>query len=253
MQVLILAGTTEANALARLLEGHSTLAATVSLAGRTNRPSRTALPYRSGGFGGVEGLADYLRANRVGAMVDATHPFAAGISTNAAAAAERTGVPSMALERPAWQPGPGDHWIPVPDLDAAAEALRSLGHRVLVTTGRQELVPYEAAPDKHYVIRTIDPPEPPPGLADAVYIQDRGPFDRESEAALMAEHGIDVLVTKNSGGDATRGKLDAARERGIPVMLVQRPARPEGVPVHHDPEAVRQWLEERAAADHAPS
>jgi len=253
MKVLILAGTTEATALARLLEGHPTLAATVSLAGRTQRPARTALPYRTGGFGGVEGLAEYLRANRIGNLVDATHPFAEGISANAAAAAERAGVPLMALERPPWKPGPGDRWIPVPDLDAAAEALRPLGHRVLVTTGRQELGPYEATPNKHYVIRTIDPPEPPPGLTDAVYIQDRGPFDRESEAALMAEHGIDVLVTKNSGGDATRGKLDAARERGIPVVMVQRPARPEGVPVRHDPEAVRQWLEARAAAGHAPS
>ncbi|MFB6260728.1 MAG: precorrin-6A/cobalt-precorrin-6A reductase, partial [Thiohalorhabdaceae bacterium] len=131
MQVLLLAGTTEATALARLLEDHPALTGTVSLAGRTQRPSRTALPYRTGGFGGAAGLADYLRDNDIGALVDATHPFAAGISANAAAAAETAGVPLIALERPPWQPQPGDHWIPVADLDAAAEALRPLGHRVL--------------------------------------------------------------------------------------------------------------------------
>ncbi|KPV39065.1 cobalt-precorrin-6X reductase [Thiohalorhabdus denitrificans] len=253
MQVLILAGTTEATALARLLEGHPRLDGTVSLAGRTARPARSNLPQRTGGFGGVAGLADYLRTNRMEAVVDATHPFAARISTNAAAAARQAGVPLAALERPPWEPTAGDHWIPVADLDAAAEALHTLGHRVLVTTGRQELAPYERAPDKHYVIRTIDPPEPPPALPDAAYIQDRGPFDRDAEAALMDEHGIEVLVTKNSGGDATRGKLDAARERGIPVIMVERPARPEGVPVHHDPAAALQWLEDLAAGGHSAS
>ena len=246
MQVLLLAGTTEATALARLLEGHPRLDGTVSLAGRTQRPSRTALPYRTGGFGGAAGLADYLRDNAIGALVDATHPFAAGISANAAAAAEQAGVPLIALERPPWEAGPGDHWLPVADLEAAVASLRPLGHRVLVTTGRQHLAPYEALPDRHYVIRTIDPPEPPPALPDAVFLQQRGPFDAASEAALMAEHAIDVLVTKNSGGEATRGKLDAARERGIPVVMVERPARPAGVPVHHDPATALAWLEARA-------
>jgi precorrin-6A/cobalt-precorrin-6A reductase len=253
MKVLILAGTTEATALANRLEGHPGLEGTVSLAGRTQRPARTALPYRTGGFGGAAGLADYLRDHGIGALVDATHPFAAGISANAAAAAEQTGVPLIALERPAWELQAGDHWIPVADLAAAVAALRPLGHRVLVTTGRQQLAPYEALPDKHYVIRTIDPPEPPPALPDAVFLQQRGPFDAASEAALMAEHGIDVLVTKNSGGEATRGKLDAARERGIPVVMVERPARPQGVPVHDDPAAVLRRLEELAEAHSAPS
>ena len=243
MKVLLLAGTTEATALARQLEGHPRIEATLSLAGRTKRPARSALPYRSGGFGGAAGLADYLRGEGIGALVDATHPFAAGISANAAAAAEQARVPVMALERPSWAPQAEDHWLPVPNLAAAADALRPLGHRVLVTTGRQHLAPYERVPDKHYVIRTIDPPEPPPALPDAVFLQQRGPFDAASEAALMAEHGIEVLVTKNSGGDATRGKLDAARERGIPVVMVERPARPAGVPVHHDPAAVLRWLE----------
>jgi len=245
MKVLILAGTTEATALAHQLEDHPHLAATLSLAGRTQRPTRTALPYRTGGFGGAEGLADYLRSEGIGALVDATHPFAAGISANAAVAAEQAGVPVMALERPPWTPQAGDRWFPVADLDAAADALRPLGYRVLVTTGRQHLSPYARVPDKHYVIRTIDPPEPPPDLPDAVFLQQRGPFDAASEAALMAEHGIEVLVTKNSGGDATRGKLDAARERGIPVVMVERPARPAGVPVNHDPATVLRWLETR--------
>jgi precorrin-6A/cobalt-precorrin-6A reductase len=249
MQVLILAGTTEATALARQLEGHPRLAGTVSLAGRTQRPARTALPYRTGGFGGTAGLADYLQAHEIGALVDATHPFAAGISANAAAAAAQAGVPVTRLERPPWEPQAGDRWLPAADLDAAAEALRPLGRRVLVTTGRQHLTPYERVPDKHYVIRTIDPPEPMPALPDAVFLEQRGPFDADSEAALMAEHAIEVLVTKNSGGEATRGKLDAARERGIPVVMVERPAPPEGVPLNHDPAAVLRWLEERAEAE----
>ncbi|MFA9460445.1 cobalt-precorrin-6A reductase [Thiohalorhabdus methylotrophus] len=250
MQVLILAGTAEATALARLLEGHPVLEATLSLAGRTTRPARSTLPRRSGGFGGVAGLTDYLRRNRVGALVDATHPFAARISANAEPAAAAAGIPLVALTRPPWTPQAGDRWVPVDSLDAAAEALRPLGHRVLVTTGRQELAPFERVPEKHYVVRTVDPPEPPPDLPDAVFLQGRGPFDMDSEATLMAEHGIEVLVTKNSGGDATRGKIDVARERGVPVVMVQRPARPEAVPALHDPAAVLRWLEERAGAPH---
>ncbi len=252
MRVLILAGTTEATALARRLEGHPVLAGTLSLAGRTERPARAELPVRRGGFGGVEGLAAYLRDEGIGALVDATHPFAVRISANAAAAARRAGVPVVALSRPPWEPGPGEHWIPVADLEAAADALRPLGRRVLVTTGRQVLRPFERTPDKDYVIRTIDPPEEAPQLPSVVYLQRRGPFDHEAEAALMAEYAIDVLVTKNSGGEATRAKLDAARERGIPVVMVERAPRPEGVPVHHEPEQTLAWLE-ALARGHAPS
>lgn len=254
MHVLILAGTPEARALAQALADHPALSATVSLAGLTARPESFPLPLRQGGFGGVAGLADYLRSHAVEALVDATHPFAAGISANAVAAAQRADVPLVALERSPWEPQDEDHWIRVPDLEAAAEALRPLGQRILVTTGRQDLTPYEQVPEKRYVVRTIEPPEPAPDLPDAVFLQDRGPFGPDQEAALMESHGIEVLVTKNSGGESMRGKLDAAAERGIPVVMVERPPRPPGVPVHHEPDAVLRWLEARTARDHsAPS
>ena len=251
MQVLILAGTSEATALAQLIEDHPLLSGTLSLAGRTRQPAPTALPQRQGGFGGPAGLADYLREHAFDALVDATHPFAARISANAAQAAAQAGLPLAALVRPPWEAGAADHWIGVASVADAAEALRPLGRNVLVTTGRQELAPYERVPDKHYVIRTIDPPEPPPDLPHATYVQERGPFAPEAEAALMAQHGIEVLVSKNSGGTATRAKLDAARERGIPVVMVERPARPEGVPVFHEPSAVMQWLEDRPNPDYS--
>ncbi|MFP4182600.1 MAG: cobalt-precorrin-6A reductase [Thiohalospira sp.] len=247
MHVLLLAGTAEARALADRLADHPRIRVTASLAGRVARPAELPVTTRQGGFGGAPGLADWLRRHEVGAVVDATHPFAAGISANAAAAAGAVGVPLARLERPAWEPGPGDHWIPVPDLAAAAAALEPLGDRVLVTTGRNELAPFEAVPDKAYLIRTIDPPEPPPDLPRATYLQARGPYDADAEAALMAEHAIQVLVTKASGGEATRGKLEAARRRGIPVVMVRRPPPPAGIHWHgDDPQALVAWLEARA-------
>lgn len=246
MQVLILAGTTEAMALARLLQEHPTIVATVSLAGRTKKPAPTGLPQRSGGFGGVDGLVSYLHEQGIRAIVDATHPFANQISTNAAIAAATTGIPLVTLSRPAWQPQSGDHWRIVPDLYAAAEALRSLGQRVLITTGRQELAPFANVPEKHYVIRTIEPPDKPPELPYVRFLYQRGPFDRMAEATLLETYGIEVLVTKNSGGEATRSKLDAARERGIPVVMVQRPPRPRGITIHENVSTTLDWLEHLA-------
>ncbi|QIT56997.1 cobalt-precorrin-6A reductase [Aquisalimonas sp. 2447] len=243
MQVLILAGTSEATSLARQLDDHPTIQAQVSLAGRTRAPEVPDLPHRIGGFGGVDGLAQYLREARIDALVDATHPFAATMTANAVAAARATEIPLAILRRPEWQPRPDDHWLPVPDLEAAADTLRELGHRVLVTTGRQGLAAFQRTPDKHYVIRTIDPPEPPPALPDAVYLQARGPFRLDEETALLDAHGIDVMVSKASGGDATCAKLGAARARGIPVVMVQRPPEPQGVPAFSEAADVVRWLE----------
>ncbi|MDN3516461.1 cobalt-precorrin-6A reductase [Aquisalimonas lutea] len=244
MNVLILAGTGEASALAHRLADHPIIRARMSLAGRTRQPEAQALPSRVGGFGGVQGLVQYLRDQGIDALVDATHPFAAGMTANAAAAARATGVPLALLARPDWTPAPDDRWLRVPDLEGAAEALHPLGRRVLVTTGRK-LAAFERVPDKRYVIRTIDPPEPRPALPDAVYLQSRGPFRLEDELALLREHAIDVLVTKASGGGATRAKLDAARQCGIPVVMVERPPPPEGVVSFTDPADVVTWLEQQ--------
>ncbi|WP_018138725.1 MULTISPECIES: cobalt-precorrin-6A reductase [unclassified Thioalkalivibrio] len=242
-QILLLGGTTEAAALEPLLDGHPRLHATVSLAGRTRRPAPSRLPRRTGGFGGAEGLAAWLHEHAVDALVDATHPFARQISANAVAATRHAGVPLARLTRPPWQAGPGDHWLRVPDLEAAACALPGLGRRVLITTGRQHLEAFEAAPELDYVIRTIDPPEPLPALPRVTWLRARGPFSLADEHRLLETHAIDVLVTKDSGGEATAPKLQAARERGIPVVMVDRPPDAPGVPRFHAPQAALEWLE----------
>ncbi len=241
MKALILGGTTEATALARLLVGHPAIDATVSLAGRTKQPVLPPLPTRIGGFGGVDGLVEHLVGNSIQAVVDATHPFADQISANAAAACARAGVPLLVLTRKPWVPGPGDRWIGVPDMAAAAEALRPLGDTVFLTIGRQEVAVFETAPDKTYLIRAVDPPEPAPTLRHTL-ILDRGPFTLEGELALLDAHRVDVIVSKNSGGTATEAKLEAARRRGIPVVMVERP-RGNDVPEVHDAPAALRWLE----------
>ena len=248
MKALILGGTTEAMALSRLLSGHPAVTATVSLAGRTRHPVLPPLPTRIGGFGGVEGLKAHLTEEGIGAVVDATHPFAHRISANAAAACRAMNLPLLVLTRAPWMAGPGDRWIGVPDMVAAAETLRPLGRNIFLTIGRQELQPFEVVPDKNYLIRAVDPPEPMPNLPHRTLLLDRGPFTLESELALLSGHDIDALVSKNSGGSATEAKLAAARARGIPVVMVERPPS-NGVAEVHDPAAAFAWLE--GLIDHA--
>lgn len=242
VKALILGGTTEATTLAKRLAGHPRIDARVSLAGRTKNPVLPPLPTRIGGFGGVEGLAEYLRAEGIGAVIDATHPFADQISANAAAACGLAGVPLRLLTRPAWVAGPGDCWIGVQDMAAAALALRGLGDTVFLTIGRQEVAAFEAMPDKRYLIRAVDPPEPMPALPRMSLILDRGPFTVEGELALMREQGVEAVVSKNSGGRATDAKLEAARALGLPVVMVERPAG-NGVAELHDVDAAVGWLE----------
>ena len=251
MKALILGGTTEATALARLLSGHTAIEATVSLAGRTKQPVLPPLPTRIGGFGGADGLAAHLTENGIRAVVDATHPFADQISANAAAACRQTGIPLLVLTRKPWVPGEGDRWIGVPDMEAAAEALRTLGQNVFLTIGRQEVAVFEATPDKTYLIRAVDPPEPMPNLPRHTLILDRGPFTLDGEIALLAEHRIDVIVSKNSGGGATEAKLEAARRRGIPVVMVERPPG-NGVAEVHGADAALRWLEGLAGHARTP-
>ncbi|MQS15231.1 cobalt-precorrin-6A reductase [Streptomyces kaniharaensis] len=239
--VLILGGTTEGRALAAELAGQTPLRVTSSLAGRVAQPRLPAGEVRIGGFGGPDGLAAWLRAERVAAVVDATHPFAAGMSRNAALAAAATGVPLLALRRPGWTPVLGDRWHPVPSLAAAAELLPGLGRRVFLTTGRQGIGTFAHLDGLHFLARSVDPPEPPlPSALDVLL--DRGPFTLDGERALLREHRIDVLVTKDSGGAATAPKLTAARELGLPVVVVERPPVPDGVPVAPDVQGAVHWL-----------
>ena len=227
--VLILGGTTEARELAARLAGSPGLAVTLSLAGRTREPALQPVPARIGGFGGAEGLARHLRDNGVGLLVDATHPFAARISANAAAASALAGVPILALRRPEWTRLDGDRWTAVADIAGAVAALGNAPRRVFLAIGRQEVAAFEQAPQHFYLVRSVDPVQPKPALPDAAYLLSRGPFRLDDEITLAMTHGIDAVVAKNSGGAATYAKIAAARLLGIEVVMVQRPYTP-GVP-----------------------
>lgn len=239
--VLILGGTTEARRLAGLLAPDPSLRVTSSLAGRVAAPRLPAGEVRIGGFGGPEGQARWLREHAVDALIDATHPFADTISRHAALAAVTAHVPLLALRRPGWVPGPGDRWHRVTSLDEAAAALPALGNRVFLTTGRMGLAHFAHLTDLWFLVRSVDAPEPPypPRMTTLL---DRGPFTPEGERALLRDHRIDVVVTKDSGAAATAAKLTAAREAGLPVVVVQRPPVPESVPVVAEPEEAVEWV-----------
>ncbi|WP_181809398.1 cobalt-precorrin-6A reductase [Streptomyces shenzhenensis] len=239
--VLVLGGTAEARLLAAELSLRDGARVTTSLAGRVTRPRSLAGEVRIGGFGGVTGLTDWLREHRVDALVDATHPFAETITANAAHAARVTGVPFVVLRRPGWRPGPGDDWHPVPSLPAAAAALPRFGPRVFLTTGRLGLSAFAHLTDRHFVVRSVEAPEPPLPRHTEVLLA-RGPFTVADESALLQGNLIDVLVTKDSGGAATAAKLTAARELALPVIVVRRPPLPDGVTAVPDVAGVRERL-----------
>ncbi len=221
--ILVLGGTAEARELAGALDAVGAPVIS-SLAGRVKRPRLPAGEVRIGGFGGPEGLAGWLQENGVAAVVDATHPFAERISASVAAACPRTGVPLLRLERPGWSERPGDHWRWVDDLDEAAAAIPSLGERVFLTTGRQGLPAFAGVDDAWFLVRCVEQPEPPLPRRHQLLL-DRGPYTVEGELALVDEHRIDLLITKDSGGAYTEAKLDAARLRRLPVIVVRRPPR----------------------------
>ena len=226
-KILILGGTTEARQLAAKLAARSDLAVTLSLAGRTENPVAQGVPVRSGGFGGADGLAAYLRSERIDLLIDATHPYAARISANAAEAARLAGVRAIALRRPAWEPVEGDRWTLVDSADEAVAVLGKTPRKIFLALGRQEIAPFEAAPQHAYLIRSVDPVEPPLKVPDATYILARGPFSEADDRALLETRGIDAIVAKNSGGAATYGKIAAARKLGIDVILFRRPQLPD--------------------------
>lgn len=217
------------------------LAATLSYAGRVANPRAQPVPVRVGGFGGVEGLAGYLREQAVTHLVDATHPFAARMSANAVAAAALTGIPLIALTRPPWVAGPGDRWQAVPDVAGAIAALAGPGRRVMLALGRMHIDAFAAQPQHHYLLRFVDAPDAPPALPDHALVVDRGPFTVEGDRALMQAHAIDLIVAKNAGGSGAAAKLAAARALGLPVLLIDRPALPDR-PEAHSVEAVLHWL-----------
>ncbi|WP_160006384.1 cobalt-precorrin-6A reductase [Rhizobium sp. 18055] len=226
IRILMLGGTTEASALARALAAHPGYDVLLSLAGRTEKPSPQPVPTRIGGFGGADGLAAFLRQGQFDLLVDATHPFAARMSQNATEAVAKTGIPAFCLRRAPWIAQQGDNWRHVASIQDAVAALGRSHRRVFLAIGRQEAYRAETAQQHFYLIRSVDPVDPQIVLTNARYILDRGPFDVESETALLQEHRIDAVITKNSGGAATYAKIAAARALGIEVIMVSRAAAP---------------------------
>ena len=226
MRVLVLGGTTEAAALSAKLADRAGIGAILSLAGRTTNPRPSPLPTRSGGFGGAEGLARWLTEHQIDAVVDATHPFAAMMSRNAAAACRRLGLPLLGLRRPPWQAQPGDRWIEVATMADVVPVLGPAPRRVFLTIGRLELAPFAAAPQHFYLVRSIEPIGDGLPVPRVKTLRARGPFDEAGEQMLLASEQIDIIVTKNSGGSATYAKIAVARALGLPVIVVARPEKP---------------------------
>ena len=230
----------EATALGRRM-AEAGLPGVISFAGRVERPVRQPLPQRVGGFGGVDGLVAYLRAEGFSHVVDATHPFASQMSFNAVAACAEADVPLVALTRAAWVPEAGDDWSFVPDIPGAVAVLDRPASRVLLAVGRMHLAEFAPNPQHHYVLRLVDPPNVPPPLPDCHVIVDRGPFSVEGDTGLMRENRIDLVVSKNAGGKGARAKLFAARALGRPVIMIDRPAQPERLEAHSAGEVIA-WL-----------
>ncbi len=238
--ILLLGGTAEARALAEALHEEDVRVVS-SLAGRVARPRLPVGEVRIGGFGGPQALARWLAENEIDGVIDATHPFAERISTSAAAACEAAGVPLLRLERPGWTAQEGDRWQWVDDLVEVAAAVPALGSRVLLTTGRQGLAAFAGDDTSWYLIRCVDPPDVALPARHTLRL-DRGPYTLEGELALVDEHAIDLLVTKDSGGSLTDAKLAAARRRRMPVIVVRRPRRP-GVPTVATVPAAAAWVQ----------
>lgn len=236
---MLLGGSAEATRIARLF-AEAGYDAVFSYAGRVSALAPQPLPTRIGGFGGIAGLTDYLLAERITHLIDATHPFAGRMSRNAVLAAKETGVHLVALERAPWQGAPGDRWQRVANMTEAVAALPEAGARVFLAIGRQNVSEFAGKPENFYLLRFIEAPEAIP-LPDHVAIEARGPFTEANDRELMARHCITHLVAKNAGGEAARGKIDAARALGLPVILIERP----GIPVRPRFETVNEvmaWL-----------
>ncbi|MEI6574348.1 MAG: cobalt-precorrin-6A reductase [Alphaproteobacteria bacterium] len=226
-RVLILGGTTEASAIARALVDRPDLDAILSLAGRTEAPTRPPIAHRIGGFGGIEGLIAYLKSEAITGVIDATHPFAAQMTRHAAEACTTLHIPRLIFTRPEWRAEEGDHWQSVSNIDAAVDALGTSPRRVFLTVGRLSLSAFRRADAHVYLVRSIDQPAVHEMPRNTTLVLARGPFSVDDEIALMRAERIDVLVTKNSGGAQTDAKLAAARALRIPVIMVERPALPE--------------------------
>lgn len=238
--LLILGGTQEASELAKKAANLPNIKVKVSLAGRTSKAVESKNS-RIGGFGGVSGLIKYLEEEKIDLIIDATHPFAAKISQNAALATEKLGLPRLMLVRPAWKPIQGDEWLEVENIQAAAAILPDFASRVFLTIGRQEVTAFAQLENIWFLMRMIEKPSSDIVLPKGLLLFERGPFNKDLEKQLLNQHNIDTVVSKNSGGDATYAKIIAARELGIKVVMVKRPMLPQGDKVENVEAALR-WI-----------
>ena len=242
--LLILGGTGEALELAERCAQSMDLRIITALAGRTHDPVTAAGELRRGGFGGSRGLARYLRREQVDVVIDATHPFAGQISAHVADACAALALPLLHLVRPPWIAEPQDRWYPVADAQAAAGLLSELGQRVFYAAGHKDVDYFINLPSLHFIVRLIEPPEPPLGLISYELILERGPFRIKDELDLLNRYRIDTIVCKNSGGAGGYGKLAAARVLRIPVVMIERPALSLGPSVASVPDAL-DWLKSK--------
>lgn len=242
MRALILGGIADASLLAAAIS-RAGIDAVYSYGGRTRAPAGQPLPIRTGGFGGVSGLANYIRSEGITQVIDATHPFASEMSRNAVEACAQTGTPLIALERSPWTRATGDIWIEVADVNAAVAALPEPPAKVFLAIGRQHIAPFATKPQHGYTLRFVDPPEAPLPFAADVIVS-RGPFALDGELEMIRARGIAWIVARNSGGDGARAKIDAARMLGLPVIMISRPQLPERLRVESVAE-IMQWLSHR--------
>jgi precorrin-6A/cobalt-precorrin-6A reductase len=240
MRALVLGGTSDANRLADAI-ACARIEAIYSYAGRTQSPVTQSLPVRTGGFGGESGLIEFIKAEQITHVIDATHPFAAEMSRHAIAACKALDLPLIALERALWTQIAGDRWIEVEDIDAAVDALPGPRAHVFLAIGRQHLMPFAAKPQHAYTLRFVDPPIGPLPLPDTEIIVSRGPFTFQGDLELMRTRNIEWVVARNAGGAGARAKIDAARELGLPIVMIARPALPER-PRVESVEEVLAWL-----------
>lgn len=254
--ILILGGSSEAFNLAEKLENHGSFHPISSLAGRTSVPRKPAGTYRTGGFGGVDGLADYLKQENISAIIDATHPFAQKITTNASLAANQVNCPIIHISRPPWQKEKGDNWIEGASMQEAAKKIAPTHSPCFLTIGRLELSAFLNRTDIEFLCRAIEPPKSTDPIKQNIripknedqwpenfrFIYAKGPYNYENELSLIKQHSIKSIVTKNSGGDKAKAKLDVARNLDIPIIMIKRPCPPKGITVETTNEALT-WLE----------
>ncbi|MBT4890597.1 MAG: cobalt-precorrin-6A reductase [Rhodospirillales bacterium] len=238
--VLILGGTSLALELAKSVQGMA-VRSIYSLAGRTTPKSLPDMEVRVGGFGGVDALSQYLRAENITAVIDATHAYAAQISVNAQMACENTSVPLLRLQEAPWRQEDGDNWITVLDVAAARDEAAKIASRVFVSTGRQSVADFVSDPRCWWLLRVVPTDETLPAFQNGEYVYERGPFDLTDELALMREHSIETIISKNAGSKATYAKIIAARELSLPVIMINRPESGSTLQVGTVPDAIG-WL-----------